>query len=209
MRCSRKFANLAIIVCFGMGCLMAKAQGSAPYADVGKTPTPQQIHAWDIAISPQGKGLPPGSGTARAGERVFMAKCAVCHGRNLEGTKVHTPNPVAPALVGGIGTLTSNHPIRTVGSYWPFATMLWDYVNRAMPRGAEHTLKPDEVYLVTAFILYKNGIIKEDEVMNAETLPKVQMPNRNGFLPAKFSDIPNLRKRGCYDGQCPETIYSK
>ena len=164
---------------------------------------------WDIAISIDGNGLPSGSGTAKDGVRVFMAKCAPCHGANLEGVKPTDPYAVGPALVGGMGSLTTGHPVKTVGSYWPYATMIWDYVNRAMPRGQEHTLTPNQVYQVTAFILYKNGIIKEDDVIDAKTLPKVQMPNRNGFLPARAEDIPDLQKRGCHQGQCPELPSSK
>ena len=184
MRCSLDSTVVTLAVCLSVACVSVWAQAPAPYTNVGRAPTQQEVHDFDIAVSSTGKGLPPGSGTAKNGAPVFMAKCAPCHGRNLEGTKIDTPNPVAPALVGGMGTLTSDHPVRTVGSYLPYATTLWDYINRAMPRGAEHSLKPNEVYLVTAFILFKNGIIKEDEVMDANTLPKVQMPNRNGFLPS-------------------------
>jgi hypothetical protein len=209
MRCFHNLAAPVIAVGLSFACVSVRAQAPTPYSNVGRPPTQQEISNFDIAVATDGTGLPPGSGNAKSGAPVFMAKCAPCHGRNLEGTKTDTPNPVAPALVGGIGTLTSDHPVRTVGSYLPYATTLWDYINRAMPRGAEHTLKPNEVYLVTAFILYKNGIIKEDDVMDANTLPKVQMPNRNGFLPPRFEDIPNLRKRGCYQGQCPESTGSK
>lgn len=205
MHCSRKLAVSAIVVCLGISYAIAKAQSSAPYANVGRTPTPEEIHAWDIGVGTEGKELPPGSGNARAGEAVFNAKCAACHGRDLKGTKTDDPNPVAPALIGGIGTLKDPHPIRTVGSYLPYATTLWDYVNRAMPRGAEHTLKPTEVYMVVSYILYKNGIIKQDDVIDAKTLPKVVMPNHDGFLPANFADIPDLQKRGCHQGQCPES----
>jgi hypothetical protein len=94
-------------------------------------------------------------------------------------------------------------PVKTIGSYWPFATTVWDYVNRAMPRGAEGSLSPDEVYLLTAYLLYRNNIIGENEVIDANTLPKVQMPNRNGFIPQKLDEIADLRRRGCRLGHCP------
>jgi len=100
-------------------------------------------------------------------------------------------------------TLTTIKPVRSVASYWPYATMVWDYIHRAMPRGKSGTLAPNEVYALTAFILYKNGIIQEGDVLDAKTLPKVQMPNRNGFTPARFSDIPDEKKRGCRQGICP------
>jgi cytochrome c5 len=205
MQCSLKVALSVMAVCLPMTCVPARAQEPPPNS-VGRTPTQQEISAWDISVSPSGKGLPAGSGTAAQGAKVFAAKCAMCHGRELQGTKAGDPNlvMVAPALVGGEGTLTTDNPVRTVGSYWPFATTLYDFINRAMPRGAERTLKPDEVYAATAFILYKNKIIKEDDVMDAKTLPKVQMPNRNGFLPTRIEDIADLQKRGCHQGQCPE-----
>ena len=196
-------------ICLSIAGGSAKAQTPVAYANVGRTPTQQEISDWDTAISIDGKGLPPGSGTAKDGAPVFMAKCSACHGPNLDGVKPADPYAIGPALVGGMGTLTTSHPVKTVGSYWPYATMIWDYVNRAMPRGQEHTLTPNQVYLVTAFILFKNGIIKEDDVIDAKTLPKVQMPNRNGFLPARFEDIPDLQKRGCHQGQCPELTGSK
>jgi cytochrome c len=93
--------------------------------------------------------------------------------------------------------------VRTIGSYWPFATTVWDYINRAMPRGNEGTLKADEIYSLTAFILFRNGIVQETAVMDAKILPKVKMPNRDGFLPPRLEDIADLQKRGCAAGHCP------
>jgi cytochrome c len=144
--------------------------------------------------------LPPGQGTAKDGAPIFAAKCAVCHGANGEGAKI------GPRIVGGIAdteTLTTLKPVRTVGGYWPYATTVWDFINRAMPRGQSGTLTANEVYALTAFILAKSEIIKEDDVLDAKTLPKVQMPNRNGFVPARFADIPDEKKRGCKQGVCP------
>jgi hypothetical protein len=211
MRCSLKLAVSVMVVCLPVACVSARAQAVPPPNSVGRTPTPQEISSWDIAIGPSGKELPPGSGTAKQGAPIFAAKCAMCHGRELQGTRTGDPNLVmaAPALVGGKGSLTTSTPVKTVGSYWPFATTLYDFINRAMPRGAERTLKPDEVYATTALILYKNGIIKEDEVIDARTLPKVQMPNRNGFLPTRLEDLADLQKRGCHQGQCPEVTSTK
>jgi mono/diheme cytochrome c family protein len=170
------------------------------YTNVGRTPTKEEIQAWDIAAGPDGKGLPPGQGNARDGAPIFAAKCAVCHGPAAEGGKI------GPRLVGGkadLETLTTLRPVRSVGGYWPYATTVWDYINRAMPRNQAGTLSANEVYALTAFILAKSNIIQEDDVMDAKTLPKVQMPNRNGFVPQRFEDIPDERKRGCRQGVCP------
>lgn len=147
----------------------------SPTYGLGRTPKPDEIKAWDFAISPDGKELPPGSGSAVEGAKIYAANCAACHGK----TGKEGPNDV---LVGGQGTLNTNKPVKTVGSYWPYATTVWDYINRAMPYGKPGSLSADEVYAVTAYLLSLNGIIKEDAVMNAKTLPQVKMPNRNGFI---------------------------
>jgi S-disulfanyl-L-cysteine oxidoreductase SoxD len=188
----------------GAGILLMTANwalAQAPsYTNVGRTPTKEEIEAWDISIGPDGKGLPAGQGTAKDGAPIFAAKCAVCHGPEGKG------GTIGPRVVGGIAdteTLTTLHPVRTVGGYWPYATSVWDFIRRAMPRDQGGTLTPTEVYALTAFILYKSNIIKEDDVLDAKTLPKVQMPNRNGFVPARFEDIPDEKKRGCKQGVCP------
>jgi S-disulfanyl-L-cysteine oxidoreductase SoxD len=167
------------------------------YKNVGRTPTAQEIQAMDIAIGTDGKELPPGSGNAKAGGALFAQKCAACHGENQEGSAQ------APALVGGKGTLASLHPKMTAGSYWPFATTIFDYIRRAMPRYQEGSLKVDEVYSLTAFILYRNDIIKEDAVIDATALPKIKMPNRDGFIPQNLDEIHDWKKRGCKLGHCP------
>lgn len=186
----------------GIGLLTATASlaQTPSYSNIGRAPTKEEIQAWDISVGPDGKGLPPGQGSAKDGAPIFAAKCAVCHGPNGEGAKI------GPRVVGGIAdteTLTTLKPVRTVGGYWPYATTVWDFINRAMPRGQSGTLTPNEVYALTAFILAKSQIIKEDDVLDAKTLPKVQMPNRNGFVPARFADIPDEKKRGCKQGVCP------
>lgn len=177
-------------------CITAAAQ-TPNYKNVGRTPTAQEVQAFDIAIGTDGKELPPGSGNAKTGARLFNEKCVACHGENQEGSSQ------APALVGGKGTLTSLHPKMTAGSYWPFATTIFDYIRRAMPRYQEGSLKTDEVYSLTAFILYRNDIIKEDDVIDAKTLPKIKMPNRDGFIPQNLDEIHDWKKRGCKLGHCP------
>jgi len=193
MRC---FFELLAPVALVAACTAASAQ-TPNYKNVGRAATPEEIRSWDGAVGPSGNGLPRGSGTAKDGAGIFSIRCAVCHGPAGEGT------PMAPHLVGGKGTLKSPQPVLTVGSYWPFATTLYDYISKAMPRGQEGTLQPDQTYALTAFLLYKNDIIKETDVIDASTLPKVQMPNRNGFVPPRLADIHDIRKRGCRLGHCP------
>jgi cytochrome c len=141
---------------------------------LGVPATPEQIAGWDLSIGPDGAGLPPGSGTAAAGKIVYDAKCLACHGADGAGQ----PND---RLVGGQGTMREAAPIRTVGSYWPYATTVFDYIRRAMPYVTPHTLTADETYAVTAYLLALNGVIAQDAVMDASTLPKVVMPNRASF----------------------------
>lgn len=143
------------------------------------TPTSEaDILAWNTEINPDGAGLPQGQGTVAEGESVFAAKCQACHGEKGVGK----PND---ALVGGLGTLmTADKPaLKTVGSFWPYATTLFDYTRRAMPWNSPKSLSDSEVYAVAAYILYLNDIIPVDAVMDAQTLPKVMMPNRDGFSP--------------------------
>ncbi len=141
----------------------------------GSSATPEQIAGWDIDIAPDGTGLPPGSGTVQQGEALFAKLGAKCHGAKGEGTDA------APALVGGQGTLATDHPVKTVGSYWPYATTLFDYIRRAMPADNPQSLAPDQVYALCAYILNLNGIVPANAVMDAKTLPQVVMPNHAGF----------------------------
>ena len=154
--------------------LAATAYAQSP--NLGKPISPEDLTSWDISIGPDGAGLPPGSGTVKQGEAVFAAKCQACHNDKGAGQ----PND---RLVGGQGTLPGDKPaIKTVGSYWPYATTLFDYVRRAMPLNESKTLTSDEVYGVVAYLLNLNGIVAEGETINAQTLPKVKMPNRDGFI---------------------------
>jgi mono/diheme cytochrome c family protein len=154
----------------------------SPKYGVGRPATLDQIRGLGTAIAPDGSGLPEGSGTVAAGREVFTARCSKCHGEKAEGA-------VGPALVGGQGTLTTAKPLKTVGSYWPYATTVWDYVNRAMPFDQPGLLKSEEVYAVVAYILNLNGIIGNDQVMDAKSLPKVKMPNRYGFVADPRPDV--------------------
>src|SRR5579872_3561074 len=168
----------------------------SPKYGVGHTPTAEEIRQWDISISPQGAELPEGSGTAAAGREVFTNRCANCHGAKGEGRD-------SVPLAGGQGTLKNPKPLRTVGSYWPHATTIWDYVNRAMPFNNPGMLTHDQVYSVTAYILFLNGIITETAVMDAHSLPKVQMPNRNGFVADPRPDVIHERKHSLVGPKTP------
>jgi S-disulfanyl-L-cysteine oxidoreductase SoxD len=150
--------------------------GAEPYG-FGRPATPQEIAGWNIDISPDGAGLPPGHGDVRQGEAIFAAKCASCHGAHGEGKPMDR-------LVGGVGTLRDKKPEKTVGSFWPYATTLFDFVRRAMPLNAPQSLTPDEVYAVSAYVLFLNGIVPQDTTLDANNLADVKMPNRDGFVSA-------------------------
>ena len=152
------------------------APRSAPQGPtLGQSASPEEIAAWDISIPPSGAGLPPGAGTVKQGESVYVSKCQACHGTKGLGKP-------ADRVAGGVGSLATANPVRTVGSYWPYATTLFDYIRRAMPTTNPLSLSNDEVYAVSAYILYLNGIVDDNAVMNAQTRPKVKMPNREGFV---------------------------
>ncbi len=160
------------------------AWAQSPTYGLGKTPSADEIRAWDIAVSPEGKELPPGSGSAKEGAELYGQKCAACHGKNgYEGrapqlikadaaAMAKLPPCLSPCIRGG----------NVMALHSPYATVIWDYINRGMPFGKEGTLKPDEVYAITAYLLYKNDVIPEDQVLNAENLPQIKMPNRDGFV---------------------------
>jgi mono/diheme cytochrome c family protein len=160
----------------------ASLAAQSPKFDVGRPATPEEIRDLGAAVGPDGTGLPEGSGTVAAGREVFAAQCSRCHGPNGEGG-------VGAVLVGGQGTLATPKPLKTVGSFWPYATSVWDYVNRAMPFDQPGLLKPPEVYAVVAYILNLNGIIGDNQVLDAKSLPQVKMPNRDGFVPDPRPDV--------------------
>lgn len=144
---------------------------------IGHAATPAQISGWNIDIAPSGAGLPPGQGSVHEGEAIFAEKCAACHGARGQGKPMDQ-------LVGGLGTIATAKPVKTVGSFWPYATTLFDYIRRAMPFNAPQTLAPSEVYALCAYILYLNDILPQDAVLDAKSLPGVAMPNRGAFVNA-------------------------
>ena len=172
---TRRLRGSAVVLTLALGSSTAFAQ--AP--NLGKPINPSEIAAWDINILPDGTGLPPGSGTPAEGTRIYAAKCSICHGENGKGG-------ANAALVGG-GPIKDMESEKTIANFWPFATTLFDYIRRAMPWRQPRSLANDEVYALTAYILSLNKLIGENDRMNAQTLPKVRMPNRDGFI-VRFPD---------------------
>jgi hypothetical protein len=162
---------------------LAGAADNGPIG-IGHVASPTEIAGWDIDVRADGQGLPPGHGSVREGEKIFAETCAACHGPKGEGMP-------ADRLVGGFGTLATSKPLRTVGSYWPYASTLFDYIRRAMPFNSPQSLTANQVYAVSAYIIYLNNIITEDTVLDAASLPRVEMPNRNGLTsPDPRPDVP-------------------
>ena len=139
--------------------------------------TPAEIAQWNIDVAPDGAGLPRGAGSVREGDAVFANRCASCHGDRGQGHPMDR-------LVGGAGTLATKKPVKTVGSYWPYATTLFDFVRRAMPFDAPQSLSPSEIYAVCAYVLFLNGILPADATLDANSLPQVRMPNGDAFASA-------------------------
>ena len=172
---TRNLAGVCVALALG-ACASAPAGGP----NLGRQVAPDEIAAWDTSIMPDGAGLPPGSGTARQGAPIYAQKCVACHGENGKGG-------TASAL-DAKGPITSiNAAEKTVGNFWPYATTLFDYIRRAMPWQQPKSLTSDEVYALTAYVLALNRVIGENDAMNATTLPRVRMPNRDGFIP-RFPD---------------------
>ena len=158
-----------------------------PTYGVGRPPTAEEVKNWDLTIPADGQGLPPGSGTAALGKAIYAERCASCHGERGEDAKYSR-------LVGGHGSLATAEPIRTVGSFWQYATTLWSYIRRAQPFDEPGSLTADQVYAVTAYLLHLNGIIGEQDVMDAKALPLVKMPNRGGFVADPRPDVGKAEK---------------
>jgi cytochrome c len=206
-----KFLAAAIFVA-GVASVAALAQ-NAQYRDIGRAPTPEEMQVINKGSGPSGKDLPPGKGTAQEGEQIFMGRCSMCHGADGAGL---TPGPGSisflrgPRVTGGTGTPRfyepgAKMPVVSFATFVAFPTSIFNSIAISMPMFHPGTLTPDQVYALTAFVLAGNGIIKKDDVMDRETLPKVVMPDRNNFIPDNVQDIPNIEKRGCFKtyGICP------
>jgi len=179
----RTSAAVAFALAFACGVAAAADASKTPYG-FGTTATDADLARF-VSPLPDGRGLPQGSGSVLQGKSIYLQQCASCHGENLQGG-------IGDRLVGGRGSLVNGDPakapVKTVESYWPYATTLFDYIKRAMPLTAPDSLSNDDVYALTAYILAQAKIVADDALMNAQTLPKVQMPNRNGFVPDRRPD---------------------
>ncbi len=167
-----KSLPLAAVLAASLWFSVAGADSTSGFSEAA---TAEDIERVYLSILPDGENLPEGSGTAKQGKAVYEMYCVACHGMDGEGT-------LANKLVGGRGTLDSDTPVKTVGSYWPYATTVFNYIRRSMPYMAPMSLTNEEYYAITAFILNKNDIISEDKVIDKNSLPKVTMPNRDGFV---------------------------
>ena len=172
-----EFAALAVaaLLC------VTSAKAQSPYG-IGRPATPAEIAGWNIDVGGDGSNLPPGSGSVSHGSEVFDQQCAACHGAKGEGG-------IGDRLVGGQGTLATPKPVRTVGSYWPYAPTLFDYIRRAMPQNAPQSLSNEDVYAVSAYILNLNGLFPADATLDAKTLAAIKMPNSNDFVPDPRPDV--------------------
>jgi hypothetical protein len=176
----RRLAIVALLAAMAVSGRLAA--GQSPTYGVGRAPKPDELKAIDIDVTPDGAGLLPGSSTAAAGKDVYTRRCETCHGP----TGKEGPQDV---LAGGQGSLPTTKPQKTIGSYWPYATTLWDYIRRAMPFDHPGTLTAEELYGATAYLLFLNGIVGERDVVDQATLPKIAMPNRDGFTADPRPDI--------------------
>jgi cytochrome c len=170
------------LIAAGAGLALVPPCGAQTHYGIGRTPTPAEIAAWNIDVAPDGKNLPAGKGSVAHGREVYDAQCASCHGARGEGG-------LGDRLVGGNGTLATAKPVKTIGSYWPYATTLFDYVRRAMPLTAPQSLSNDDVYAVSGYLLFLNGIVAESAIVDRDTLTQVKMPNRNGFVADPRPDV--------------------
>lgn len=168
---------------------------------LGREATPNEIKAWDIDVRPDGTGLPKGKGTVEQGEAVFAEKCAVCHGDFAEGVDRW------PVLAGGQDTLNTDDPVKTVGSYWPYLSTVYDYIYRAMPFGDAQSLTPDEVYAITAYLLQMNNIVEEDDFeLSDKNFASIRLPNEKNFFPDDRKASPIMKAREPCMSNCKETV---
>jgi cytochrome c len=174
--------RIAAFAAFALICA-TPAHAQSPYG-IGRAATPAEIKGWNIDIDRYGNNLPPGSGSVSHGREVFDQQCAACHGEKGEGG-------VGDRLVGGQGTLATPRPVKTVGSYWPYAPTLFDYIRRAMPQNAPQSLSDQDVYAVSAYILYLNGLLPAEATLDARSLRAIKMPNRNMFVGDSRPDVAN------------------
>jgi cytochrome c5 len=188
-RLAKKYYPLSLLLaCLWVVPVGADASEKSGHYGIGKTATAEEIAGWDIDIRPDGKGLPEGSGSVEDGEMMYEEKCASCHGSFGEGVGRY------PVLSGGEDSLSEDRPEKTIGSFWPYASTVWDYIHRAMPFTQPQSMSNDEVYAITAYVLYLNDLVEDDFVLTAENLASIEMPNKDGFF---FDDRPDTSNKAC------------
>src|ERR1700674_3261030 len=187
--------HIAAFAVVALACV-TPAQAQSPYG-IGRSATPAEVAGWNIDIDRYGNNLPPGSGSVSHGREVFDQQCAACHGAKGEGG-------IGDQLAGGQGTLATPKPVRTVGSYWPYAPTLFDYIRRAMPQNAPQSLSNADVYAVSAYILNLNGLLPADATLDAKTLSAIKMPNRSAFVSDPRPDVKDpICMTGCRRDKWP------
>ncbi|MEL7139724.1 MAG: cytochrome c [Pseudomonadota bacterium] len=188
---------------FALAALVAAGLAAPALADgygLGREALPEEVAAWDIDVRPDGQGLPEGSGDVLTGEEIFAEQCAYCHGDFGEGVDRW------PVLSGGHDTLADDRPVKTIGSYWPYLSTVYDYINRAMPFGYAQSLQPDDVYAITAYLLYMNDVVDDDEfVLSRENFTEVRLPNEQNFFADPRPDIPNVADTAPCMSDCKES----
>lgn len=175
-----RFRNRALIAAAALACVAGAALAqqtppAAPPVALGRAALPAEIAAWSIAVRPDGQGLPAGKGSVKEGEKIYLERCAACHGEFGEGAGNF------PVLVGGEGTLDGPAPVKSIGSYWPYLSTAYDYIRRAMPFGDAQSLSANETYAIVAFLLNQNNLVADDFVLSKENFPTVKLPNAAGF----------------------------
>ena len=176
-----KCLRLAIALCV---CALWALPATAGKLGIGREATPQEVRAWDIDVRPDGQGLPKGKGTVAEGERLFEERCSACHGEFGEGVDRW------PVLAGGHGTLASDNPKKTMGSYWPFLSTAYDYIYRAMPFGDAQSLSPDETYAIIAYLLHMNDLVDAKFELNESNFTSIRLPNEKNFVNDPRPDTP-------------------
>ena len=191
-----KFLKLGVVAALLAGPAFAESKFG-----LGRPALPEEIAAWDVDVQPDGTGLPEGRGDVFTGEEVFAEQCAICHGDFAEGVDNW------PVLAGGFDTLADKDPVKTVGSYWPYLSTVWDYVNRSMPFGAAQTLSDDEVYAIVAYILYSNDLVDDDFELSHENFADFTMHNADGFIvdDREETEYPNWRTEPCMEN-CKDSV---
>lgn len=185
--------GIVVAAALGLG-MLGPAFAQTGDKNLGRHLSKTELAGWNIDVLTDGTGLPPGRGTVSQGEKVYQTQCLACHGANLEGG-------LGPALAGGVGSLTTDKPLKTIGSYWPYATTLFDYIRRSMPFQAPQSLSNEDVYSVTAYLLHKNNILPATATVSAKNLAAVKMPNRDNFY---VDDRPDVKATRCMKDCVPK-----